>query len=69
MEPSIPNAEVSVSMRRRALADFAFSNGVVVPKGFTVAIPSADMHVDPVSIRQHQLVSAGFSQLQFAGIL
>jgi cytochrome P450 len=37
-----------VSMGRKALKDFTFSNGLTIPAGYTVAVASGGIHADPV---------------------
>jgi len=37
----------SLSLTRKAMKDFTFSNGVTVPAGYTVAAASAGIHHDP----------------------
>lgn len=37
-----------VSVQRKVLKDFTFSNGVTVPAGFTVAAAAHAIHTDPV---------------------
>lgn len=38
-----------VALGRKALKDFTFSNGLIIPAGYTVATSSAGVHFDPVS--------------------
>jgi cytochrome P450 len=36
-------------MRRKAMQDFVFTNGLVVPQGVTVCVSSGSMQTDDVS--------------------
>ncbi|KAF6744036.1 cytochrome P450 [Ephemerocybe angulata] len=45
----------NVTSQRKALKDFTFSNGVVVPKGFTVGIASSAQHYDSTIYEEPEL--------------
>ncbi|KAG2018582.1 cytochrome P450 [Coprinopsis cinerea AmutBmut pab1-1] len=46
-ESSRTSGLTTLSMQRQTRVDFRLSNGVVIPKGFRVAVASAPLHNDP----------------------
>lgn len=39
-----------VSVKRKVLKDFTFSNGITIPAGYTISIPHRSIHRDPVRV-------------------
>ncbi|KAH6912151.1 cytochrome P450 [Coprinopsis sp. MPI-PUGE-AT-0042] len=58
----------SISVTRQARKDFKFSNGVVVPKGFRLVVPSSPVHLDPnVYPDAHTFKGFRFSDIRDGG--
>ena len=45
----------AVTMERKTMKDFTFSDGTIIPAGNFIAVPASCIHTDPVNILYHIL--------------
>ena len=48
-----PLISLLVSMHRKVMKNFTFSNGVTIPAGYLVSAPQTSVHYDPVCGSSH----------------